>query len=168
MALAAKSIVMILALLAGPHEPNAVQALPSTTSAASDQDKDEKRDAKASAAVEQFLRSLRAKDLDSLMKVLDVPFFLDGRKIVTDRAELRKEFSELLADKDFSKLVWKIKEVKTHEEMKGKLAKKDAQMLKDIVQNDDLVVHVILNERDGALLFVRFRAGRVQIVGLRD
>lgn len=61
----------------------------------------DKAEAVARAAVDRLFKAIVASDVEKCMAAVDVPFSNDGRKIVKDRDELRKQF-EGVAKRDHS------------------------------------------------------------------
>src|SRR5262245_44025351 len=59
--------------------------------------------------VEQFMDALKARDLDAVMKTVDVPWVhKDG--VIKERPELKKYFKQLLAARAFSQMTYEVKQ----------------------------------------------------------
>ena len=54
----------------------------------------------AKAFAEQVLKTMLAKDLDAVMKMADVPWYHDKKKVIKDAAELKRELKSLFDQKD--------------------------------------------------------------------
>lgn len=132
-------------------------------------DEAEKANAQAREVVEKLAKAVKAKDIDAVMKIVDVPFFWDGKKTIKDRDDLRKEIVGVFAEKDFSEVTLEVKEVFTVEVVQGKLKEKERELLKDVVTKDDRVVLLGTNmDKDKVAVFVRLRDGKARVVGIRD
>lgn len=136
-------------------------------SGAAAQEKVDKTDALVREATEQFMKAMKAEDLERVMKAVHVPFFWDGVKNIKDREDLKKHFADVFADKDLTQLEYKIKEVHTFAKARDTLREKDRELLKEILNDTDRIVHVVL-QRDGVAVMVRIREGKAQVVGFRD
>src|SRR5262249_5462645 len=60
------------------------------------QERGAKSDALAKEAVEQFFKAFKAKDLETLMKVVDVPFCREGGKNLAKREDLKQFLQKAL------------------------------------------------------------------------
>jgi hypothetical protein len=124
-----------------------------------------------SAAVDAFVKAMRAEDLDGLMETVDVPWFLDGKKIVESKDELRAFFRKPLEEKDFSEMEAEIVKVQTFGSLKDKASGQTGELLKRIARDDDLFfqLKIKMGERsDGVYLLVRVDGGKGKVIGLRD
>jgi hypothetical protein len=124
-------------------------------------------DTQAREVVEQFMKAMKAENVDAVMKTVDVPFFWDGVMNIKDQGDLKRHFAEVFEDKDLSQLKYTIKEVHTFAAMREKMDKKELVLLKDVLDNKDRVVVVSL-PRDGIAVMVRLRDGKAKVVGFRD
>jgi hypothetical protein len=125
----------------------------------------------ASAAVNAFVRAMRAEDLDALMETVDVPWFLDGKKIVESKDELRAFLRKPLKQKDFSDLKVEFVKVQTFGSLKDKASGQTGELLKRIARDDDLFfqLNIKVGERSDKLyLLVRVDGGKGKVIGLRD
>jgi hypothetical protein len=128
----------------------------------------DKADALAREAVEQFTKAVKAEDVDAVMKLVDVPFFFDGKRVIKDRDELRKEFTDAFDEKDLTQISVEIKEIHAFEAIEEKLKENDREMLKEVLAKGDRVVVLEVDSKEKVGLAVRIRDGQAKIVGLRD
>lgn len=135
----------------------------------------DKADDQAKEAVEQFAKALVGKDVDGLMKVVDVPWCMEGKRLIKDRDELKKEFIKLLDAKDFSKDKVAIKLVaplpKFEEAVGKKLPDDHRKMFEEVLGKDHrmVLIEVEQGERKGkGVIAVRLQDGKARVVGIVD
>lgn len=131
----------------------------------------DKAEDQAKKVVGEFVTAVRGKDIDGLMKVVDVPWFHDGKKVIRERDELKKEFQEIFKKKDFATATYEVKEINRFGDVQGELNEQQRELLKGVMEKDDLVVTITLalgEKKDDVHLGVRFRKGEAKIVGLKD
>jgi len=133
----------------------------------------DKRDQGAKAAVEQFVKAVIAEDIKATMMIVDVPFFFDGRENLKERAMVQSVFERIFDRKDLTTLSYEIKATHAFDKLPANaLNEKDRRLLKDVLEKDDRVVTVAFTrngvDADGMLVMIRFREGKVKVVGFRD
>lgn len=133
----------------------------------------EKGDALAREAVEQFFKAFNAKDIDSLLKGVDVPFCREGGKNIDKLNELKPYLQKALDTRDPSKDKLAIKLVTTLpklEEAEGKFTDNERKAVQAVLGNDHRVVKVEMNRGEGGkhvhLIFVRIQNGKAKVVGI--
>jgi DNA polymerase III delta prime subunit len=113
----------------------------------------------------QLFKAIKAKDLDGVMKLVDVPWFGLGKDVVKDEEEVKKRFKEFLDRiKDTSELKVDIKEVMSYAQFREKHKdKKDLLKLLDELKltKEDRVLQVFQ-----AAVLVRIRDGKAKVVGV--
>jgi hypothetical protein len=129
-------------------------------------------DALAKQATEQFLKALVAKDIDAVMAVVDVPYFLDFlRGSTKDRDALRAEFVETFKEKDYAGIQFTVVEAVTYADFVPKLAKHKElkEALDTVVGPKDRVVAIIDSadkKQEKEYLAVRIFGGKAKVVGI--
>jgi hypothetical protein len=134
--------------------------------------KEDKGDSQAKEAVAQYIKAMKDKDLDGLLKVADVPFCENGRRVIREREALKKMYQTVLKEKEFSKAKVKVKMVTTlpklEELSKDKFSEKERKNLGEVLGKDHRVVLIEIERPDGkkgqALLGVRLRDGKAKVV----
>src|SRR5262245_50344501 len=109
----------------------------------------EKADTVTRMLVELFMDTLKAQDLERVMKTVDVPWVhKDG--VIKERPELKQYFKQLLAGWDFSRMTYEVKQLK-YDDSRG-----------------EYLVRLKVNKggADEFILRVRYRGGDVKLVGL--
>lgn len=134
------------------------------------------RDTAAIRVVEQFMAAAVAKDLDSVMQVVAVPFFLDARKNITTMDDLREEIRLAFALGASKKIKYSIGKVQAvsdaiaasgdQKPMSGRIG----ALIAEVLVGDDRLVEVTLNSppTQTAIVMVSFRDGNVRVAGYRD
>ena len=137
------------------------------------QEKGDKADAQAREAVGQFFKAFQVKDLEGLMKVVDVPFCREGGKNVEKGDDLKQFFKTALDRRDFSKDKIRITLVTTLaklEELEGKFTEAERKAVQGVLGKGHRVVKVEWDRhgegRHRALIFVRFQEGKAKVVGI--
>lgn len=131
----------------------------------------DKVDDQVKKVVDQFAAAVKAEDVDAVMKVVDVPWFDDGKRIIRERDELKKHFQEIFKEKDLTTFTYEIDEVNRFGDIQGEVSEQDRELLKGVVDKDDRVVSLTIKQGDKkhkVHLGVRLRKGEAKIVGLKD
>ncbi len=131
---------------------------------------EDKPDDLAKEVVGQFMKALRGNNLEAVLEAADVPWFHDGKKIIKDREELKKEFKELLDKKDLKALKFEIKRVIAYKEVRDQTNEEERMLLDEVLDRskEDRVLLVEIDGKERVALMVRIREGRAVLVGLRD
>ena len=75
-----------------------------------------------------------------MMKVVDVPWFHDKKKVIKDRNELRKEFATAFDAKNFQGLKCSVDGVVRVKDIRDKLNAKEKEMLDEVLNDRDVIV----------------------------
>jgi hypothetical protein len=147
--------------------------LPSFLVAATDLGAD-KGDALARGVAERYMKAVLDRDVDAVMKLVDVPWCHDAREIIKDKAKLREKFRDApMRPNAFANAKVHIREVATLEKLREKKKGPPARQvsLGEVVGKDDRVVFVEV-EHDGRFqpvwLGVRLEKGEARVVGFVD
>jgi hypothetical protein len=155
----------------------AVSTLPAY---AADKDEDEAK-AKAKEATALFMKAVSAKDIDAVMKTVDIPFFIRDReaKIIEKTEDLKTEMKSVLAKiKDPNQIAAEILSVhdlpalkKMIMEKKNSDKDKEKKMLELIEKALGGKGYAVVlgkgGESEGAVL-VRIKDGTAKVVGIFD
>ena len=140
-------------------------------SLASAADKDE---VKAKEAALAFLKAVKAKDLDAVMKSVDVPFLnddKDGLKMIEKVDDLKADLkAKLERIKDTERIPTEVSEVLDLPALRKKIeGKKDEEVLKKIekVLGDKGYAVMFGSEtKRGGTMLVRIKDGKAAVVGI--
>lgn len=130
----------------------------------------DKRDSEARRVVKQFMTALVAKDIGSVMKVVAVPFFLEGRKNIKTFEELRKEFTNAFERGDPTTIKYVVGEVLVFSAVQKRGSGKVRELLEEALDEDDRWVEVTMSmqaKQERMAVLVSFRNGKVRVVGFR-
>lgn len=155
-----------LLTMVGPVVLCLAQSIP-----AQEKEKEEKPSAAKDAAkrtVLQFLNAAKAKDLEALVKLTDVPWYSDGNRIIKDRAELKKDLKmnwiELAAQG--RPLPTEVFRIASYAEIRELIQEPRRKLADDVFAKDDWVVFVQDNAKEKqGVLFVRLRDGKGKVIG---
>jgi hypothetical protein len=147
--------------------------LAAVATGAAAQESGAKADSQAREAVSQFFKAIKAKDIDDLLKAVDVPFCREGGKNIEDRDDLKRFFQTALGARGPSKDTITIKLVTTLprlEEAEGKFTDDERKAVEEALGKDHRVVKVEWDRfgegKHRALILVRFREGLAKVVGI--
>lgn len=151
----------------------AAAALAGIATGVAAQEKGDKTDTVAKETVEQFFKAFKAKDLDGLMKTVDVPFCREGGRNIDKRDDLKQLLQKALDVRDPSKDTLVIKLVTTlpkFEASEGKFTDNERKAVEEVLGKDHRVVKVEWNRSEGGksmyLIFVRLEKGKAKVVGM--
>jgi hypothetical protein len=137
------------------------------------QEKENETDTQAKEAVVQFFKTFKAKDIDGVMKVVDVPFCREGGKNIEERDALKQFFQKALEIRDPSKDTITIMLVTTLpklEESEGKFTDDERKACQAALGKDHRIVKVVRNRsgegKHEALILVRLQKGKAKVVGI--
>ena len=129
-------------------------------------DKDEDKD-KAKEAAVAFLKAMKAKDIDAMMKVSAVPFsYRENKKVdgFKDTNALKKWLKEKLDEiKEPDKLPTKLSLIKPVADIEDE---KFRRILELVTGKDGFMVVTSSDEKVVPILLVRIKEGKAQIVGV--
>ena len=150
-----------------------VVALVGTSLGVGPQAKGKETDTRARKAVVQFFKAFKAKEIDDLMKAVDVPFCREGGKNVEKRDDLKQFFQQALQVRDPSKDTITIKLVTTLpklEEAEGKFTDDERKAVEAVLGKDHRVVKVEWDRfgegKQRMLILVRLQQGKARVVGI--
>jgi hypothetical protein len=137
------------------------------------EEKDAKTDTQAKEAVEEFFKAFKAKDIDGVIKTVDVPFCREGGKNIKQRDDLKQFFNKALDLRDPSKDSITVKLVTTLpklEASEGKLTDDERKAVEEVLGKDHRVVRVewdrVGEGKQKRLILVRFQKGEAKVVGI--
>lgn len=129
----------------------------------------DKNEDKAKEAAVAFLKAVKAKDADAVMKASAAPFaHREGGEIgvVKDEAEHKKWIKGKLDEiKDADKVPTEVEKVVPFAELKAKLEADDQKKVEEVVGKDGFVAMI---EVDGKMvvILVRIKDGKAKVVGI--
>jgi hypothetical protein len=131
-------------------------------------DEADERDRQALMAADRFMKAVWKRDLEEVMKTVDLPFFWDGVENIKDRENLKSKLQRLVG-RDRSKIEYKVRAVYPFAEWaeKASLRTKDHELLKEVLDKTDRIVVFGLT-KDGIEIAVRVRGNEAKVVGFRD
>jgi hypothetical protein len=136
---------------------------------------DDSTDKLAKDAVEQILKAYKASDINAIMEAVEVPWFHNGKEVIKDREQLKREFhKELSREKDRAALQHKITDCVSYKTVRDKLRDEERKLADEVVKEDDRVLLVRIgkdvakDQGDKVAFLVRIRDGKAKVVGLKD
>jgi len=133
---------------------------------------EERSDKAATEIVGKFMAAVKAKDLDAVMKTVEVPWFHKGEEVIKERSELKKEFDSLFAKRDFRDLRYEIMRIAAFSAVRDKTMGEERKLLDEVLSGSDRVVLLeIVSEKKGPeklVLLVRLAQDRAWVVGIKD
>src|SRR5262249_44945858 len=138
------------------------------------QDKKDDRDEQAKKLINQFAKARFARDLDTLVKITDVPWFdnLSGkRRVITNRDLLKKELArQLPGEKRKGEVSFEAFEVISYDKFLEKNKKGD-KLLDQVLEKEDRLLNgrfVFGNDKSNLIrinFMVGWRGGEPKVVG---
>jgi hypothetical protein len=130
-------------------------------------------EAAAQTVLKDFFRARERRNLDDLMKTVDVPWYHDGKSVITDRKELAQEFHGLLARKGQSKADYQVRRLLPYRLLKDRFTADERRMIDSVLTDEDRIALVTVrpagtDQESTMLLFVRLRNGQAKVVGIRN
>jgi hypothetical protein len=129
----------------------------------------------AKKAVEEILKAYKASDIEAIMEAVDVPWFHDGKEVLKEREQLKREFhKELGREKDRAALQHRITDCVAYKTVRDKLREEERKLADEVVTGDDRVLVVRIgkvvtgDQGDKVAFLVRIRDGKAKVVGLKD
>jgi hypothetical protein len=130
----------------------------------------DKNEDRARAVAGQFLKALKARDADALMRAAGTPFvYRTGDKVVviTDEAALKKWLKEKLDEiKDTDSISTEVKSLYTFAEIKGKIRDREQQETVERVMGKGGFAAVFSADDKVIPILIRVTDGRARIVGV--
>jgi hypothetical protein len=134
--------------------------------AAQDNEKGDKLDLEAKKVAEDYMNGVWKQKIEDVMKLVDVPFYWDGKENIKDRERLKSNIERLLK-RDRSQTRFKSKAVYAFAKL-PKEALRDEQwaLLKKVLDETDRVVIFELSTSDDMpFIMIRIREGKMKVVG---
>jgi len=130
----------------------------------------EKNEDKAKEAAVAFLKAVKSKDVDAVMKVSAAPFaYRDGDKPAVLKAEaaIKTWGKERLEEiKDADKIPTEIEKIVSFAEVKEKIKDEaDRKTVEDVVGKDGFVAIITADDKM-IPIFVRIKDGKAKVVGI--
>jgi hypothetical protein len=143
------------------------------TPSASAADKDEE---KAKEVTLAFLKAVKAKDIDAIMKTVDAPFVLDAdgkAEVIAKIEELKDKMKVLLDTVNVDKLPTEVGTVLDLSDpaVRKKVAstekgKKELELIEKVAGKSAFIVMMAVNGKDKDGILVRIKDGQAKVVGV--
>lgn len=129
-----------------------------------------KPDDQAKAAVQEYIKAVRAKNLDRALKVVEVPWLANGKRIVKDQPELAKWLKAKIDGVDNpADIPSEVLRVQTYGEARAGITDEGFRKLADqVLGKEDFVVDL---GRRGVVYdshFVKISGGKAKVVGYQN
>ncbi len=137
-------------------------------------------DRTAREAADRFLQAVYGRDLEQLMAQVAVPWFHDGKTVLTERADVEQEFKQMQDKRrnDPSVPRWEVRTVIPYRAVRDQTAPAERRMLDQVLSPDDrlVLVHLQRPKAKGAdapppeetvVLLVKVQGGKALIAGLK-
>lgn len=131
----------------------------------------DKLDAQAKAIALEFLKALKAEDVGAVMKLVETPFFWDGKENVADREELKRQWVAAFDLKKLMEIEYEVKETVALADLEVGLGSKGRELLNQVLDKTDRIVIMSLtvgSRKDGIAVMVRLREGQANVAGFSD
>lgn len=132
----------------------------------------DERDDQARQVVEEFVKALQAKNLEATVRLVDVPWFHDGQRVIASRDELKPIFEKLLGQRDFAGISLVTKRVMAYDVVRPRLDPAERELIDGVLAEEDRVVLLGVTKggkpQESVVILVRFRGGKPAIVGIRE
>jgi hypothetical protein len=129
-------------------------------------------DKAAAGIVGKFMAAVKGKDLEAVMRTVEVPWFHKGEEVIKERSELKKEFDSLFAKRDFGELKYEIKRIAAFSAIRDKTMGEERKLLDEVLSGSDRVVLLeIASEKKGPeklVLLVKLSQDTAWVVGIKD
>ena len=126
----------------------------------------------ARQAVQRFMAAVRNEDLDDLDKAIAVPWFHNGKGLLRQRSDVRKEFEQVFLKRDFTTVNYQISLLVRYESVRDRLSDEYRKLLDQAIQANDRVAMLKVTQagmpKESVVLFIRLRNGKARVVGLQE
>jgi hypothetical protein len=133
---------------------------------------EDKSDKSSREVVDQFMKATQKSDLGAVLKVVDVPWFHQGDRVIEKRDDLQKEFDLLFKKKNFADLKFELKRLVPYSEVRSKSMPEERQLLDAVLTANDRVALVQVDTekkgKENIVLLVRLKDGQAKVVGIKD
>lgn len=139
---------------------------------ASAQDKDKKSDEdKAKEVALAFLKAVKAKDVDALLKTVDVPFLMEGKEEPVAKAEdLKEGMKTFLAKVEQDRVPADVGKVMDVAGIRDLFAKKDdkkpLEAIEKVLGKTGYAVFLVRDGKERGAVLVRVKDGKAAVVGI--
>jgi hypothetical protein len=115
----------------------------------------------------QFVQAVKAKDIEAAMKAADAPFWLEEKRVLKTRDELKAYFKANFDElQPVAKIGLQAGPAAEYKVFRKLLTKEERQQGDIVFQENDFLVSVASNDPDGTgALWVRIRNGKAAVVG---
>jgi hypothetical protein len=131
----------------------------------------DKPEDQAKAAVEQFVKAVKAKDVDAVMKVAAVPWWAGGNDVI-DSADGLKTYLKvkLGARENAERIPSEVLRVERWDKFprREKLGPEAMKKVDEVVGKDGLVVTMGKEGKGVGAILVRVEGGKAKVVGVED
>lgn len=118
----------------------------------------------ARAVTQRLIDHVRRKELVDVMKLVDVPWGEDGRRVVQRRDALEAFFRKTLREENLADVEWKVGQTVSLTDYRKEAPPKERKVLEKVLTDADRVVRVVA-DGEHVVLYVRLREGEAQVVG---
>lgn len=135
-----------------------------------DKKKEVQVDNRTKKVVAPFLGGLRTKDVEVMLKVADVPWYHNGKKVIRNRDDLKKELQEVVK-RDFNMAGFYYKALNRFADVMGELTDEQRALAKGVVDPEDTVVTIqvyLPKNVEQIIHLVLRRNGELKVIGVID
>jgi hypothetical protein len=140
-------------------------AIAGSLASAADKDED-----KAKEAALAFLKAVKAKDLDAVMKTVDVPFLIEGNsETIAKSDELKDAMKMFLTKVQPDKVpmeLGKALDVPAVKKLLDEKKAKQAEAIEKVLGDTGYAVFILKDGKERGALFVRLKDGKAAVVGI--
>jgi len=136
---------------------------------------DKSEQTRAEEAATAFMKAVQHKNLDDLLAAVDVPWFHDGKVVIYDVADLRREFEHLFQKRMTSDntLRFTLRKTVPYKELREKIDPEERKLAEQVLTPQDWlslveILHSETGQRETVVVFVRQRGGQAKVVGLKN
>lgn len=132
----------------------------------------DKNEEKAKEAAVAFLKAVKAKDLDAVMKTVDVPFLMEDQpEPLAKTDEVKAALKTLLEKVKPEKVptdVGAVLDLPTVRKKVEKQKKNGAETIEKLIGKNGFVVVVTKDGKEQGAVLVRMKDGQAKVVGIAD
>ena len=122
---------------------------------------------KVKEAAKGYLKALRSKDVDVVMKTVDLPFLYEWKSEPTAMpVELRKSFERFLKNIKTEQLPTKIGRLVDMQGVRKLFEQKTKQKAEDVVGENGFAVFLEREGQELGAILIRFKDGKAVVVGM--
>lgn len=124
-------------------------------------DKDED---KAKEAALAFFKALKAKDIDALMKTVDVPFLFEGKNTITTTEDLKAELKTFFEGVKAERIPSEVGQVLDMAAIRKRTEEDKTiyERLEKVLGSDGYMVAIKVGKKEGGI-FVRIKDGQAKV-----